>query len=519
MPESEIIKNSLKKSSGAHFYRCSLQVNPHHYAETYRHTPHGLDEEAYIREIIKKSVEMSIQILAITDHNHVGSIDKFREVGRQEGIIIFPGFELESNEGVHILCIYPLETEQRTLKRYLGEFGIREAVPSTTPSIKGFSDILDMVKKQKGITIAAHVTQSKGLFHSLEGQARIRLWKDPNLLAIQIPGAIDGLPISEKKIVVNQEPQYARQLVRDPRLALAVVNSSDISEPNDLVHPSATSLIKMSEVSIEGLRQAFLDPISRIRLNSDPIPEEHTEFRVLAWQGGFLDGCSVHFNENMNVLIGGRGTGKSTFIESLRYTLGLEPLGEEAKKSHEGILNQVLQSGTKISLLVRSYRPAKREYLIERTIPNPPVVRDESGNVLNVQPRDIIHAAEVYGQHELAELTRSPEKLTMLLDRFAERDTNLMAKKSEAQRALERSRLAILEAEKEINQIQEDLGRLPALEETLKSYQEAGLEQKLSDRAFVVREEAILKAAKEKISPFGESWGNWKTSCPSILIS
>jgi len=130
----------------------------------------------------------------------------------------------------------------------------------------------------------------------------------------------------------------------------------------------------MSDVSIEGLRQAFLDPASRISLASDPSPEEHTEFIAMTWYGGFLDSAAIHLNENLNVLIGGRGTGKSTIIESIRYVLGMEPLGEEALKAHSGIVRQVLRSGTKISMLVRSYHPDERYYLIERTIPNPPVV-------------------------------------------------------------------------------------------------------------------------------------------------
>ena len=154
----------------------------------------------------------------------------------------------------------------------------------------------------------------------------------------------------------------------------------------------------MSELSIEGLRQAFLDPESRIRLNpkeGDLEPAEHAALVSLAWEGGFMDGMTIHLNQNLNVLIGGRGAGKSTFIESLRYVLGLDPVGEEAGKAHQGIVQQVLRSGTKISLCVRSYRPAKREYRIERTVPNPPVVRDEDSQVLNLLPKDIFPGVEV----------------------------------------------------------------------------------------------------------------------------
>src|SRR5438128_1221019 len=92
------------------------------------------------------------------------------------------------------------------------------------------------------------------------------------------------------------------------------------------------------------------------------IPEEHTEFVAMTWEGSFLDGAKIHFNENLNVLIGGRGTGKSTVIESLRYALGLEVAGDDAKKSSTGIVGQVLKSGTKISLLVRSYRHSRASH-------------------------------------------------------------------------------------------------------------------------------------------------------------
>src|SRR5258708_34566744 len=118
----------------------------------------------------------------------------------------------------------------------------------------------------------------------------------------------------------------------------------------------------MSEVSVEGLRQAFLDPASRIRLTGEPTPEGHSEFLAMSWEGGFLDGASLRFNESLNVLIGGRGTGKSTVIESLRYVLALEPLGDEARSAHDGIVRHVLKSGTKVSLPAQSHRPKRERF-------------------------------------------------------------------------------------------------------------------------------------------------------------
>ena len=504
MDRSGSLSEALKLHTGARFFRCVLQVNPHHYSNTYQGQSQGMSEEEYVNSIIDKCVERDIRVIAITDHNHVGSIDLFRQVAKEHNINVFPGFEIGSSEGVHVLCLYPLNIAVETLGRYLGELGIRDTDPSSKLSNKSFTDILRFVNEEGGVTIAAHITQDSGLLHVLHGQARINAWKDRNLMAVQIPGRVDDVPEDKRGILRNQVAEYRRPRPAGENLAVAVVNSKDVVRAEDLEDATSWCWIKMSEVSVEGLRQAFLDPSSRIQLSSDPAPEEHTEFLAVAWQGGFLDEAAIHFNENLNVLIGGRGTGKSTVIESLRYVLGLDPLGEDARKAHEGIVRQVLRSGTKISLLVRSHSPAKRDYLIERTIPNPPLVRDETGNVLNLSPLDIIPQVEVFGQHEISELTKSREKLTRLLERFVERDPSVSRRKGELKRQLERSRVSILDVHKEQKQIEERLSALPALEETLGRFQKAGLEERLKEQSLLVREERILKTATERVSPFRE---------------
>ena len=421
---------------------------------------------------------------------------------------MFPGFELSSTEGIHVLCLYPPEATEAELGRFLGEFGIRSTEPSSSLCEKSFSELLARVRDQGGMSIAAHVTNDNGLFWVLQGQPRIQAWQDKNLYAIQIPGSVQGLLADIRQIVRNRNPDYARAYAPEADLAIAVVNAMDVASPDDLAKPSATCWIKMSEISIEGLRQAFLDPGSRIRLHSEPLPEERSELVAMGWQGGFLDGAAIHFNSNLNVLVGGRGAGKSTVIESLRHVLGLEPLGEEARTIHAGILRNVLRSGTKVSLLVRCHRPSPRSYRIERTIPNPPVVRDaQTGNVLNLTATDVFHGVEIYGQHEISELTKSPEKLTRLLGRFVERDDSAIARKRELHRELERSRSRMLATRKELDDIDERLAALPGLEETLRQYQEAGLEEDLKEQSLLVREERVLSTIPERLKPFRSCLG------------
>lgn len=505
-------------SVGAVFHRCALQVNPHHYSATFRGQAVPGNASTHAEAIVDKAVELGISVLAITDHNDVSAVSAFRTAANGRPVHIFPGFELSSSEGVHVLCIYSRDTSQDQLSRFLGEFGITKTTPSSDLANLSFVEVLRKVREQGGVTLAAHVTSDQGgLLKVLKGQARIRAWHSEYLLAAQIPGPVADLPQDVRSIVENTNPDYHRDHPAEERLAIAVVNAKDVVAAEDLTDRAATCWIKMSEVSIEGLRQAFLDPGSRIRLNPKDgklEPDEHAELVELAWQGGFLDGAVIRFNPNLNVLVGGRGTGKSTIVESIRAVLGLDPIGDEARKAHEGIVRHVLRSGTKISLRTRAHRPAIRDYTIERTIPNPPIVKDDHGEVSNLEPREILPRIEVFGQHEISELTKSREKLTRLLDRFIERDDTQSRRKAELRRDLEKSRRSLLETRAEAKQIEERLAALPGLEETLKQFKEAGLEERLKEQSLLVREERILASIPERLAAFRECLESLKRELP-----
>lgn len=53
---------------------------------------------------------------------------------------------------------------------------------------------------------------------------------------------------------------------------------------------------------------------------------------ALQIEGGVLDGFVQHFDKRLNVLIGGRGTGKSSVIQLLRYCLGATSYTEQGQK-------------------------------------------------------------------------------------------------------------------------------------------------------------------------------------------
>jgi hypothetical protein len=493
-PVSQRLTTALTLPNGARFYRCALQVNPFAYLSRHsKKTSFGTEAE-YNAAIISACQDLGIEVIGVTDHYRVQESKGLVQAARAAGLFAFTGFEAVTKDGVHLLCLFDPDKDN-ALERFIGECGVHDTNAASPTGSLDCGELLACAKGWGAVCIAAHVAGEGGLLTKLSGQPRVNAWRSPDFLACALAGPISDAPENVRPILENKDAQHKRSRV------VAVINASDVNGPDDLKKPSASCFIKMSEISIEAFRQAFLDPDSRIRLNSDPQPEPHAEFVAVTWEGGFLDGTSVHFNGNLNVLVGGRGTGKSTMIESMRYALGLDPLGEEARKAHEGVVRYVLRSGTKISLLVRSHKPSARSYIIERSVPNPPIVKDETGEILTLAPKDVMPGVEVFGQHEISELTKSAEKLTLLLERFVDHDPTLSGRKSKLKLELERSRSRIVDVLRETKALDERLAALPGLEETQKRFKEAGLEERLKEKSLLIREERVFANVGERLDP------------------
>ncbi|MGO9060154.1 MAG: TrlF family AAA-like ATPase [Candidatus Binataceae bacterium] len=501
------LQTALKLPSGARFYRCALQVNPFAYLRRHNRQTAFQTEADYNAAIITACLETGIEVIGVTDHYRVHESASLVQAARAGGIFAFGGFEAVTKDGVHFLCLFD-PNKDGMLERYIGDCGVHDTNAASPTGNLDSIELLDRAKTWGAICLAAHVASEGGLLKKLSGQPRANAWRSPDLLACALAGPVSDAPDNIRPILENKDGEHRRGRL------VAVINASDVNGPEDLKKDGASCFIKMSSISVEGLRQAFLDPESRIRLNSDPQPEPHAEFLAVTWEGGFLGDTSVHFNGNLNVLVGGRGTGKSTMIESMRYALGLDPLGEEARKAHEGVVRYVLRSGTKISLLVRSHKPSERCYTIERSVPNPPIVKDETGEVMTLSPKDVMPGVEVFGQHEISELTKSREKLTLLLERFVDRDPTLSGRKTKTKLELERSRSRILDVRREMKVLDDRLSALPGLEETQKRFKDAGLEDRLREKSLLIREERIFTNVNERLDPIRTLHGDLVEALP-----
>lgn len=68
-------------------------------------------EDMTPNNIVNMCCLKGLNMVAITDHNTVGQCGSVMEVAKQTNLVVIPGMELETREGVHIVCLFPsLET-------------------------------------------------------------------------------------------------------------------------------------------------------------------------------------------------------------------------------------------------------------------------------------------------------------------------------------------------------------------------------------------------------------------------
>lgn len=509
LPENHIILRALVQVNGAQFYRCALQVNPFAYTLDNGKTHHGFITEAeYNAELVTALLAAGIKVIAITDHWRPRTAASLRDAAQEAGITVFPGFEAATNLGHHVLCLFNPGTDIERLEWLSSELrGSSGPVPDgdTCDGIKTMEELVHKVQCPDwgGICIAAHITNTNGILHD-SGERASKPWKCEHLYAAAIPEAIEGMPHGKLDIASNKQPEYKRSRL------LALINAADVNGPAEVTKPGASTCIKLAALTVEGLRQAFLDPEPRIRLNSQLPPVDHMELLAASWEGGKLDGLLLHFNANLNILIGGRGTGKSSILETLRYAFEAPVTGEDARSNHVSLVKAMLGTGGKVSVAVQRHTPTPVAYLIERTYPGPASVRDEAGDVLDVKPLDVLRQLpEIYGQHEIAELANDKGKeghLTTLLRRFLPpRAADSANRKIALQQSLAETRERLLKLDKEIATADERLAGLPALRVRQAEYEKADLPAKLDAHTRWQREGSLFQIARDRLRPVQEA--------------
>lgn len=494
----------------ARFWKCALQVNPEGYSRAYRGQDHGLTGQEFLDVLVGACVDNGIQVVGLADHGSVQDVDSIRDVLSANGIVVFPGFEVASTEKVHWVCLFPESTTTEALHRYLGSLELTDVEDGARPSALGGKALLEKVEELGGFAYAAHAAWPSGVLY----QKANHLWKLPLLKAAQIPGGVDDLPVEYKSIARNLDPAYRRER------PIAFINAKDVASPDDLAEPGASCWIKMTRRTFDAFVTAFKDPESRVRLSSQLGEHHYSRIEGLGIQGGYLDGLRLSFSDHLNTAIGGRGTGKSTLLECLRYALDLEHKGQEARKQGDRIVKENLGAGGRVELSLVSAANQGARYKVVRRYGEPPRVLDEANNVSTLHPsRDLLPRVEIYGQNEIFELARDNASLIHVLGRFmpggdGDRDRRI----AEVRKKLEGNAAALAQALSNQDDLEQDLARLPKLNEQAANFKALGIEDKLKQLPLIERERRFKPRFDEEVSALEEAVGVLQGALPDLAF-
>lgn len=497
----------------ARFWRCALQVNPVGYNESYRGSEHGLSEEQYNQALLDKCLALSIKVVGLADHGSVTSVDTLRNLLEPHGIVVFPGFEIASNDKTHFVCLFAEDTPSQQLDRYLGSLELLDPDDGVCPSKLSSEQLIDKVDQLGGFIYAAHCTGDSGVLKLRQNH----IWKAPKLRAAQIPGPIEDLKGVEddfyRKVLLNKTPAYQRER------PMAIINAKDVAKPEDLEQPGATCWIKMTKPTFSAFKVAFLDPGSRIRLNSQQSESPIGIILRMGISGGYLDGVDIAFSEHLNTVIGGRGTGKSTLLECLRYVLDIPPQGKQAQKLHQDIIKENLgKSAGRIEVQIVSSAQHGKRYLVSRRYGEPPIVRDEHGVVSTLLPRDLLPGIDIYGQNEIYELAQDEQSRIRLLDRFLPQDGDFSRRNAELKKRLQENQHKLIKSLSEHDDLTATVDRLPKLQEQLQGFQALGIQEKLAKTPLLARERQIAERAGEELRHLRDGLAGLHENLPDLTF-
>ena len=495
----------------ARFWKCALQVNPHHYSAKYRGQHHGMDASTYAEKLRDVCLAEEIQVVGLADHGNVADSETMRSTLVDAGIVVFPGFEVATTEKVHWVCLFPEDTDKEQLDRYLGRLRLTDPKNGVRPSRLGGEDFLQVVCDELGgFVYAAHIIDDKGILR----QKCDHLWKDARLRSGQIKGTISDLPEAYKPIALNHNPDYRRDH------PVALINARDIVTPDDLRIKRASTFIKMTRPCFESFQMAFKDPESRVRLTDDLKEHSYSQIDSIAIEGGYFDGLSARFSGHLNAVIGGRGTGKSTLLECLRYALDVPHKGEDAIRQGEQIVKENLgKVGGRVILKLRSATNYMQPYTVIRRYGEPPRVIDEQGNESSLHPgRDLLPGVEVYGQNEIYELAKSPDALTHVLDRFLAENAEQQSKLDSAYRKLEENSERLAKAQNQKDEIEMQVAQLPKLEEQVGQFKKQGLEEKLKQVPLLEKERQFGPRILAEVKRTRSGQRQFEDSLPDLVF-
>ena len=404
------------------------------------------EDEAYIA-LLDEALDKDIRIIAITDHNTFLGANKMKDIAQKNqkyaGLLILCGIEITCFSK-HLIAIFPDSFSTVQQNSFLNEIGLPENFRGTEDAVAdnfGPSVLLEIIGKHGGFGILSHADVEKGFLYSLcvksknteefsySGKSLAKIIKSPYLFAIQCNSDSNKAKLDDKLHNIDY--------VRNDR-ALAFIKCSDchgLSINGNYCGKSGSALgeynteFKLSELSFESVKMALLDADMRLcsECNDDypfiygvaiksPILSSNDEFSIF------------RFNPELNCIIGSRGTGKTTILETIQSTI----MPNSIKGNHRSPVYKryrccvvFIKNGSSIYAVSNEPKHHIESYTGEKNyIDNLSIyIKSEKSNRFrsaNPENHSFIKdfLAAGYQQRQLYEYSKNPNKILEIVDSF-----------------------------------------------------------------------------------------------------
>jgi DNA repair exonuclease SbcCD ATPase subunit len=202
-----------------------------------------------------------------------------------------------------------------------------------------------------------------------------------------------------------------------------------------------------------------------------PQPARFHKIRSLEVRGGFLNDLKVDFDPHLNCLIGGRGTGKTTILEFLRFALKdpTDPARRMTPEVKRLVAGNLKTGHVRVGIETKD----GARYTVVRGATGETSILDEAGKPTNLS---LTHGAvfdiDVFSAHEIEGIATTPAAQLEILDRFEQEPLRLLAHDlKRLEQELSSNALELVRLGGERAALQEVLVELPLLEERLRALQ------------------------------------------------
>ncbi len=456
---------------------------------------------------LQKFIDEGIDCVAITDHNSGAWIDTLKTTNDtlEKKIHLFPGVEI-STPSVHILAIFDVEKTTSDIDsllgavRYQGTKGNSDGVTR-----KSVSEVVDIIIEHGGIAIPAHADKDKGLFE-LKGTALEPLLDNKK---------INAMELCDKNY--EKPPLY-----RDKKIQWSEVLGSDTHNFRSKNFGKFT-WIKMDKPSIEGLKLALIDGKASVNQEMDDNLNQHTELMIESLEInkakyiGRQAPLECQFSPFLNTIIGGRGSGKSTMLEFMRFVFRRhtelpEVIKSDFDKYFQVSGNNLLTNDSQLRLIYQKDGSRYRlNWSADAKLTALEVYKNGSWQATDGEIATLF-PVQIYSQKQIFELAKNPQTLLEIIDKDARVHYGDFEEKSNSlTHRYKQIRQKIGQIKEQIKQTNKLKGELADLNRQIEQIEQSGHKDILqtyrhrkSQLAGIQRLQETWQVASEKLAKIAE---------------